>query len=197
MVNENQEKNKKGTNLSGIMRMGTPREPQKVKLFIALLFEPRFDISALLVRLHERFGEEEFRYGPVDFSWSDYYATEMGDHLKKLYVSYATAIDRETLPSVKLFTNSIESEHMALGKRIVNIDPGYIARDKFVLASTKDFYHRLYLADGVYGEVTLHFRKGAFRYFSWTYPDYKEQGVQELLVRARAGLVGDIRKSEG
>jgi hypothetical protein len=76
----------------------------------------------------------------------------------------------------------------------VNIDPGYIARDKLVLATTKDFFHRLYLGKGIYGEVTLHFQKGAVRHFSWTYPDYRDKGVQDFLIKVRAELAGKIRK---
>jgi hypothetical protein len=176
--------------------MGIPQQPQRVKLFIAIMFDGGFDLSVVSARLRERFGEEDFSYGPVDFSWSDYYAVEMGERLKKLYVTYAASIGREALPSIKLFSNSLEQEFAVQGKRFVNIDPGYIARDKLVLASTKDFYHRLYLGDGIYGEVTLHFQKGAFRHFSWTYPDYKEKGLQDLLISARASLVGEVRKSE-
>jgi len=41
-----------------------------------------------------------------------------------------------------------------------------------VLATTKNHAHRIYLTDGIYGEVTLHYRDGAFRGFPWTYPDY-------------------------
>ena len=177
--------------------MGTPQQPQRVKLFIAIMYDGRFAVSALIERLRARFGEEDFSYGPVDFSWTDYYAPEMGEHLYKLYLTFAALIGRETLPAIKLFTNSVEQELSVQGKRTVNIDPGYVARDKLVLASTKDFYHRLYLGDGIYGEVTLHYRKGVFRHFSWTFPDYKEDGLHALLMKARANLVGEVRKSEG
>jgi hypothetical protein len=105
-------------------------------------------------------------------------------------------MDRERLPDVKIFTNEFERERCINGQRMVNVDPGYIARDKLVLASTKDFYHRLYLADGIYGEVTLHFRKGVFRFFSWTYPDYKEPSFLEFLTKARAKYMHEIRETE-
>jgi Domain of unknown function (DUF4416) len=177
--------------------MGTPQQPLKVKLFIAVLYDKRFALSALIERLRARFGSEDFTYGPVDFSWTDYYAAEMGEHLGKLYITYSALIEREMLPTIKLFTNGIEGEYADGGKRTVNIDPGYLARDKLVLASTKDFYHRLYLGNGIYGEVTLHFRRGVFRRFSWTYPDYQEEGLLKFLVKARASMVGEIRKDEG
>jgi hypothetical protein len=63
-----------------------------------------------------------------------------------------------------------------------------------VLASTKDFYHRLYLADGIFGETTLHYRRGVFRHFSWTYPDFKDESLHAMLVKARESLVEGIRK---
>jgi len=94
---------------------------------------------------------------------------------------------------------------MANGKRTINLDPGYLAQDKLVLATTKDFYQRLYLGQGIYGEVTLHFQKGRFRYFSWTYPDYSDPPFLDILDKSensagkrasevRVLLIGDMKK---
>jgi hypothetical protein len=118
----------------------------------------------------------------------------MGARLKKLYVCFTDLIRREELPSIKLWTNALEEDHACAGRRTVNIDPGYVSRDKLVLATTKDFFHRLYLGRGIYGEVTLHFQKGAFRHFSWTYPDYREKDVQEFLIKARASIAPQEKK---
>jgi hypothetical protein len=79
------------------------------------------------------------------------------------------------------------------GNRRVNIDPGYVARDKLVLASTKDFFHRIYIGDGIFAEVTLHYRKGRYRFFSWTYPDFRDPEFQRFLEKVRAPLVRDAR----
>jgi hypothetical protein len=174
--------------------MGTPQKPLPVKLFIGIMFDDQLTIEPVLERLKSPFGDTEGSYGPVPFLWTDYYAEEMGTNCNKLYVCYERLIDRDTLPEIKLWTNSIERDYLVCGKRKVNIDPGYIARDKLVLATTKDFYHRLYLANGIYGEVTLHFRQGRFRHFSWTYPDYKEEALQLFLIKSRASLVGKLRK---
>jgi hypothetical protein len=57
--------------------------------------------------------------------------------------------------------------------RGINLDPGYINGAQLVLATTKNYSHRLYLDQGIYGEVTLIFRKGNFQALPWTYPDYK------------------------
>ncbi|MCU0608890.1 MAG: DUF4416 family protein [Chitinispirillaceae bacterium] len=174
--------------------MGTIDQPLPVRLFMAVMYDEAVAIDSIWSCLDSQFGVRPFSHGPVPFSWSDYYAPEMGTGLVKVYCCYEQLIDRARLPEIKVLTNGIEQDFAVAGRRRVNIDPGYIARDKLVLASTKDFYHRLYLGSGIFGEVTLHFRKGAFRHFSWTYPDYQDSGVQQLLVRARAALVGEIRK---
>ena len=175
--------------------MGTPQQPVKVKLFVAVMYQERFSIDAVIERLRSRFGETESVYGPVEFTFTDYYAAEMGERLLKSYACFTSPIERDELPAIKLWTNAFEGEFAEGGKRRVNIDPGYLARDKLVLASTKDFYHRIHLSEGIYGEVTLHFRKGIFRVFSWTYPDFQEEGLQKMLIKVRAGMVGEMRKA--
>jgi hypothetical protein len=175
--------------------MGTPNEPSPVLLFAGIMYDENVAIDRVKELLEKKFGKTAFSHGPLPFLWTDYYVPEMGGHLKKLYLVFARTIRREDLPDIKRWTNSLEQEFASEnGRRKINIDPGYVARDKLVLATTKDFFHRLYLGKGIYGEVTLHFQKGAFRHFSWTYPDYKDEGVQDFLIMARSSLVGNIRK---
>lgn len=174
--------------------MGTPSEPEPVALFAALMWSPHTDAKAVEQELIEAYGPVAYRCGPVAFTFTEYYEREMGSGLRKSYLLFADPVARDALPSVKRHTNDIEARLSHDGNRGVNIDPGYLARDKLVLASTKDFYHRLYLGKGIYGEVTLHFRNGAWRHFSWTYRDYRLPEVQQLLTRARAKLVFALRK---
>ncbi|MDG5817011.1 DUF4416 family protein [Chitinispirillales bacterium ANBcel5] len=173
--------------------MGSIQKPLNVKLFMGIMYHKRMNLKEILQEICEEFGQQDRFLGPVDFEWSHYYEQEMGKDLLKYYTTFSTPIDRDQLPSIKLFTNQLEAKWAKNECRAVNIDPGYIARDKLVLASTKDFYHRLYLSDGIFGEVTLHYRKGVFRYFSWTYPDYKEPKIVNFLEMARADLVHDLR----
>ncbi|HAJ79502.1 MAG TPA: DUF4416 domain-containing protein [Fibrobacteres bacterium] len=174
--------------------MGNAQLPLKVKLFLAILFRPDVNRNGLFEKIEKKFGKAEFLYGPIGFSFSDYYKDEMGPDLLKWYIVFEPLIDRDRLPEIKVFTNSMEHEKLLDDKRKVNLDPGYITRDKLVLASTKDFYHRLYLGEGIYGEVTLHFRKGVFRNFSWTYPDYKDEKFLDFLMKARAKYMHEIRE---
>jgi hypothetical protein len=174
--------------------MGCAQTPLPVKPFLAALFQPAADRAKFLESIIPIFGPIEFSYGPIPFRFSEYYKDEMGSGLVKAYYTFETLMDRETLSEKKQLTNSLEQQSLIGGKRCINFDPGYLARDKLVLATTKDFYHRLYLSDGIYGEVTLHFRKGEFRYFSWTYPDYKDLQFLEFLTKARAAYMYAIRQ---
>jgi hypothetical protein len=166
--------------------MGEIRKTSDVKLFMAVMYRRDFDLRAAVEALTAVYGGIEATYGPVKFSWSNYYGDEMGEGLLKFYIVFEQAIDRPRLPSIRIHTNELERRIAdADGKRAVNIDPGYIAVDKLVLASTKDFYHRIYLSDGIFGEVTLHYRRGCYRHFSWTYPDYQDPAFLKFLETAR------------
>jgi hypothetical protein len=85
-----------------------------------------------------------------------------------------------------------EAEYQSLVRgpeqRPLNLDPGYITLAKLVLASTKDFAHRLYLGRGIYAEITLHFRSGAWQPTQWTYPDYRRPDFQRFFVECRESL---------
>jgi hypothetical protein len=54
----------------------------------------------------------------------------------------------------------------------VNLDPGYVSLSKLVLATTKDYSHRIYVGSGMYAESALHFENGQWTAWPWTYPDY-------------------------
>jgi hypothetical protein len=173
--------------------MGIAEQPSKAKLFLALLYRPDADIDGIMGEITNVFGRFDHTYGPIQFAFSDYYKDEVGEHPLKWYMTFERFIERDRLPSIKNITNAIEAQFLDNGIRTANLDPGYLVKDKLVLATTKDFYHRLYLAEGIFGEVTLHFRKGVFRYFSWTYPDYMDSAFLEFLMKVRAEFVHEIK----
>jgi len=101
-----------------------------------------------------------------------------------------------TLDIIKL-EKSISASWKTERKRDVNIDPGYLSLSKLVLASTKDFYHRLYLNHGIYAEITLVFKKethskGGFQPIKWTYPDYASQEYRKIFNQIRGIYKGNI-----
>jgi hypothetical protein len=77
----------------------------------------------------------------------------------------------------KIRTNELERMFVREGKRAVNIDPGYICMERLVLATGKNYTHRIHLAKGIYADLTLVFHKGSFRPLAWTYRDYAEEGL--------------------
>lgn len=169
--------------------MGEVHEPSPVLLIIAA--SSRHD-DALAWGL--RWSEAEF--GPVaavseafDFTETNYYNAEMGVGLKKQFWVFAEPIDPGRLAAIKLATNGWEAEYAGLGlhaePRPLNLDPGYLTLAKLVLASTKDHSHRIYLADGIYAEVTLSYRKGGWQPYQWTYPDYRRADFHEFFSRCR------------
>ena len=97
----------------------------------------------------------------------------MGPQLTKKFFSFQTLVGMEFLVERKLFTISLEKKYALNGNRRVNIDPGYLELAKVVVATTKNFDHRVYLGRGIYGDVQLRYRGGKFVSNDWTYPDYR------------------------
>lgn len=134
-------------------------------------------------------------YGPIDhrsdvipFDFTNYYESEMGDIIDRVFFSFERLIEANRLPEIKRQTNQLETEMAPVFpsvKRPVNVDPGYLEQAKVVLASTKNFYHRMYLGGGVFGEVTMHFKNNTYQFFPWTYPDYQSKDYQEFFLRIR------------
>ncbi len=166
--------------------MGTPNEHLPVLLFAAVTVSPQMDAELIKRKLQEAFGKIEEQSRIFDFdSFTDYYRPEMGSGLQKFFLMFEKLIAPEQLPEIKLRTNDLERQLSGSDKRSVNIDPGYVSQSKMVLATTKDYSHRLYLSKGIFGDLHLVFTKGSFQIQPWTYPDYQQPWVIELFNRWR------------
>jgi len=155
--------------------MATPTQPEPVKLIAGLLAGRTEWLDAATDRLVERFGPVDIASELIEFDFTDYYRRQMGPDLLRKFVAFERLIGPGELAPIKLATNDIEAklaERLGDVPRPVNIDPGYVQSAKLVLASAKDFAHRVYLADGIYGEVTLQYRRGRWESSPWTFPDY-------------------------
>ncbi len=127
-------------------------------------------IKPVLVR---SFGPIDYESPISDFNHTEYYAEEMGPGLKRVFLAFERLAGLKNICSSKLRTDSIESRFAKAGKRVVNIDPGYLDMSKVVLFSTKDYTHRIYLDKGVFAEVTLFYKEKRYNPWPWTYADYK------------------------
>jgi uncharacterized protein DUF4416 len=144
-------------------------------------------------------GRLQAAYGAIDrvspdlsFHHTDYYNASMGRGLRKRLIVFEQLQTAQVLASVKNFTIGLEAEAARSGRyaeeRPLNLDPGLLQLGKFLLATTKDQAHRIYLQDGIYAEVTLRFEDKKFECWPWTYADYREPALREFLNEAREAL---------
>jgi hypothetical protein len=130
-----------------------------------------------------------------------YYEATMGLELYKVFFACERLIDPQSLAERKLAANAWEDEYRSLARhpepRPLNLDPGYLSEAKLVLASTKDRDHRIYLARGIFAEVTLHFQQGRWQSRPWTYPDYQRADYHEFFTQCRDYLRGRYQDGAG
>jgi hypothetical protein len=168
--------------------MGAVRTYSLVKLFCGVLVSRQQSVHGVVPALESRYGPTDLRSPTIPFTTTDYYRREMGSEILRVFLSFDRLIDAAALPGIKNATNAIEADFAradATIARPLNLDPGYLENAKIVLASTKNFYHRQYLGEGIFGEVTLHFRNGAWEPFPWTYTDYRSAEYHEFFHRLR------------
>lgn len=149
----------------------------------------------VLDTLERKYGKIDIKSEVISFDFTTYYFSEMGCPLKRYWFSFSDLIFPEQLADIKLETNQIERDFSVDGKRRVNIDPGYLALSKLVLASTKDFSHRVYIKDGIYAEVTMRYIKKEFQFLPWTYPDYRTETFIRFISEVRNRLLLSLKVS--
>ena len=165
--------------------MGKAALPLKVKLIIGYIFGGRSGLERAEGLCRKRFGRIDHESAVYDFSFSDYYRDEMGERLKRKFVSFERLMRPEDIYEAKLLTNEIEKRLSEGGRRAVNIDPGYLTEAKVVLLTTKDHAHRIYLRNGIYAESTLRFTAGSYSPWEWTYPDYRTEAYRSVFHEIR------------
>jgi hypothetical protein len=166
--------------------MGMPKEPEPVKLFLAITFRREEHLLRCLPEVEAEFGPIDIRGKAFVFDHTRYYEREMGSPLAKQFVAFERLVSPGWLADAKLATNRIEDRFRVDGRRTVNLDPGYVDAARIVLATTKDFGHRVYLRNGIYADVHLRFQGGDVQYNPWTYPDYKIAEVRDFFLQVRA-----------
>lgn len=165
--------------------MGSAKLHKKVKLIIGFIFKNGGALNRALVMVKKRWGQADSESGEFDFYSTDYYRGEMGDGLKKKFISMERLVRPEDIYNIKTAANRIEKMLSINGRRSINIDPGYITESKLILLTTKDHGHRIYLRNGIYAEITLKYQKGGFEPLETTYPDYRNGDYINFFNNAR------------
>jgi hypothetical protein len=169
------------------MGLLTPATP--VILFIGMISGRPALFNEVRQPLIERFGPVESESPVYPWTHTTYYEKEMGPDLKRQFLFFKLPVPPDALPEIKRFTNELEQQWVRITSdgnfRLINLDPGYLAPSKIVLATTKDYSHRIYLRDGIYAEVTLVYQGKSFVPLSHTYPDFRSEEYIELFNEAR------------
>ncbi len=159
--------------------MAEPRPPQPVTAICGILAADEKALTEAAAALALAFGPFRLASPALPFTFTRYYEPEMGPNLLRQYVAFRKPVDPGSLAAIKLQTNALEQELAArLASRVprpVNLDPGYVDAARLVLATTKDYAHRVYIGEGIHAEVTLAWRDGGFEPQAWTYPDYRSE----------------------
>jgi hypothetical protein len=164
--------------------------PHVPVLLVTAVFSRHTEVLARArERLEREFGPIDLSSPPYVFNQTTYYEASMGPDLRKQFFAFRDLLVPDCFADLKLKTNAIETETAATGLfpevRPLNVDPGLLELGKFLLATTKDQAHRVYLRDGIFAEVTLRYHAGAFEPWPWTYTDYRLPCVHDFLQQAR------------
>lgn len=163
--------------------MGKITEERPVKYIAGLLYGS--EIEEALELLYPFLGDIDGQSGEAEFSFTDYYEREMGKNLKRAFVSFKKLQPPALIADIKVKTNRVESETSKSGKRVFNIDPGYLDLSKLVVASTKDATYRIYIKNGIFAQGMLYFADNSYRPWEWTYSDYRESFSVEFFNKVR------------
>ena len=166
--------------------MSHPRTPDPGLLVISILSSQWEAVwPGLRDELEKAFGQMDEVSPLFDFVETQYYNEELGTPIRRRIVSFERLRSLDELADIKLFTNSLENRHGEDGRRLFNLDPGFLTLQSLVLATGKNFSHRIYLRDGIWADLTLMWQKKQWVVFPWTFPDYAGEDMKSRLTKLR------------
>jgi len=172
-------------------------DPKPVKLIIGILAANHNCLHTAAELLSDKFGKVDLSSEIWPFYQTDYYKEQTGPRILRQFVSIKRPIEPGLLAKIKRRTNKLEQKlvkKLALPlARPVNLDPGIIEPSKLILATTKNFSHRIYIGKNMYAEVTLIFDNGNWRPQAYTYPDYKQQCYFDFFDKVRNRLLEQLK----
>jgi len=180
--------------------MGFVAEPKPfllVKLICGIIAGEESVFKRAEDKLVHLYGHIDLESATFAFDFTDYYAKQMEEDLKRKFLSFEKLISPEKLSDMKIQTNKLEDEikeEFEAGHRIVNLDPGYLTPSALIMATAKNFAHRVPLQNGIYAHLEFLFAKDEVRILDWTYPDYKTEGYQNFFLDVRRVYLSQLKK---
>ena len=176
--------------------MSIPQTPKPAKLVVGLFMNDKRLLESAAGNLGDVFGPIDLASTWFSFDFTDYYTSEMGTPLFRRVLAFKNHIQQHDLADIKLMTNALEQEYLENGRRRINMDPGCLVHERFVLATTKNYTHRISIGKGIYADLTLIYTRGGFQTLPWTYPDYARKNMLTFLERVRCKYIKDIGQLE-
>ena len=174
------------------------KKPDPVKLIVGILAADDECLRLAREAVIAKFGAADMVSEAFPFTQTSYYKDEAGENILRQFVSFQKLIDPGELATIKIRSNKLEEKLAKMADtdlpRPINLDPGIVEPSKLILASTKNFSHRIYIGDNMYAELTLSYCKGVWNSFSYTFPDFKEDRYHGFLSSVREKLVSQLRE---
>ncbi len=171
-----------------------------VKLICGVIYRQDAVFRKAQAVLISNFGPLDSVSEPFPFSLTDYYIEQMGSSLLRRFVSFEHLCSPEILSSTKLKTNALEEEirhEMGYTLRAVNLDPGCLSGWALIMATAKNFAHRVPMINGIYAHLELLFGREGIRTLDWTYPDFREDIYHDWLLKIRSRYLEQQRAFKG
>lgn len=166
--------------------MSKETRQSKAVLIVAGMYKTNECYEKALLLLTKKFGKESHTSEEFIFSYSNYYSKEMGENLKKKIIVFEKMVSRDYLVKAKKITDKIEATFLENGKRNINLDPAILTLENFILATNKNFTHRIFLSKNVFADLTLIYKKNeGYTSLPWTYSDYSSENIKKFLNKTR------------
>lgn len=173
--------------------MAQIRIPPPVAFFTGVLSARAGDLPRIKQMLVDEWGPIEVVSKVFPFDHTGYYEGETGGEIVRVFYGFRNRFDRTELAGRKIRTNVMEEELAGMLEtgvpRPVNLDPGYVVPEKVVLASAKNFAHRIYIGEGIFAEPTLLYRNKRFETLPWTFPDFAGGRYDDFFHELRDSLM--------
>jgi hypothetical protein len=180
--------------------MAYPKEFAPVKLICGVIYKEGAHYAEVRPRLEAEWGRVDSESLAYPFDLTGYYEDEMGSGLLRRFLSFEILVPPESLPAAKLWAIELESLvrlEKGISGRPVNIDPGYLTASAVVMATAKDFAHRIPLGQGIYAHLELLFTRSGVRTLDWTYPDLRREPAQAYFRSVREICLRQLRERPG
>ncbi len=168
--------------------MARIQTPAPGRVVVSIIYSSLDALADALTLLEKQFGRVQCETMELEYAHGAY-TEEMGEGLERRFYSFERQVDRDRLPEAKALCYKIERQFGDLVDdftfRTVNIDPGIMTAENLVMASHREYNHRVYLRDGVFAELTLVYARGRFVRLPWTPPDFCEGEAIEFFLRVR------------